>query len=270
MKSRVLATWLLSIFMMSFAGPASARIIKTKLPHQGARGLPLTIGGGFEFETDPEESEYGYSFLAEYEVTNRLKLAAEPSYVQIRSKPGEHGTSVSGPGDFETTLEFEFLSMRRHRPALTAQGIVKWPTATHIEVGTRETDYSVGLIASYEFVGLDLETSALYTFVGSPPGLSLQNETEFSVAAEWRFHPSFDLEAEVVTSTGGGIRGQSGTLGGLGGRAATIGPSETLTEGTLGLATHLNEFLKLEAGVVAKSDGAWQGVFAWEWDFGGR
>lgn len=250
--------------------PASARILKTKRLGQPGQGLAITVGSGFEYETDPEESEFGYPFLLEYEMTKALKLSVEPSYVQIRSKPGERGTSVSGSGDLETTMEYEFLSERRYRPALTLEGIVKWPTAAHEAIGTHEMDYSLGLIVSKEFIGFDLDLNGLYTFVGSPPGLQLQNATELSLASEWHLRPSLDLEGEVVTSTGGGIRGQSGTLGGIGGRAGSIGPSENLTEGTLGLAVHLNDFLKLEQGVVGKSDGSWQFVFAWEWDFTGR
>src|SRR5437870_13918084 len=90
---------------------------------------------------------------------------------------------------------------------------------------------------------------------GQPPGLKLQNATEVSLASEWHLRPALDLEAEVVTSSGGGIRGQSGTLGGIAGRAGSVGPSENVTEGTLGLAVHFNDFLKLEQGIVAKSDG---------------
>jgi hypothetical protein len=264
------AVGLALVLVIAAGAPASARILKTRRLGQPGQGLALTIGSGFEYETDPEESEFGYPFLLEYEMTRALKLSVEPSYVQIRSKPGERGTSVSGSGDLETTVEYEFLSERRYRPALTFEGIVKWPAAAHEEIGTHEMDYSLGLIVSKEFVGFDVDLNALYTFVGSPPGVELQNATEVSFASEWHLRPALDLEGEVVTSTGGGIRGQSGTLGGVGGRAGSIGPSENLTEGTLGLAVHLNDYLKLEQGLVAKSDGSWQFVFAWEWDFTGR
>jgi hypothetical protein len=72
-----------------------------------------------------------------------------------------------------------------------------------------------------------------------------------------------DVEGEIVTSTQG-VRGRSGTISGIG--SAEAGGSET--EGTLGLAEHLFERLKLEEGGVYKSDGSWQLVFAWEWEFG--
>ena len=261
---------LIAVSLIAVSAPASARILKTKRPGQPGQGLALTIGSGFEYETDPEESEFGYPFLIEYELTKTLKLSAEPSYVQIRSKPGQRGTSVSGSGDFETTVEYEFIGERRHRPALTAEGIVKWPTAAYDAIGTHEMDYSIGLIVSKELVGFDLDFNALYTFVGSPPDVPLENSTEVGLASEWHVRPSFDLLAEVVTSTGGGVRGRSGSLGSLGGRANAIGISESLTEGTLGFALHLNDFLKLEQGVIAKSDGSFQAVFAWEWDFSGR
>lgn len=257
----------LAVTLVVGVTPASAKILKTRRP--GQRGLALTVGSGFEYETDTEESEFGYPFLVEYEVTKALKLSAEPSYVQIRSKPGKPGNTLSGSGDFETTAEYEFITERRYRPGLTAEGIVKWPTAAHEQLGTHATDYSLGLLVSKEFVGFDVEASGLYTFVGSPPGLQLQNATEFSIASEWHVRPALDIEAEVVTSGGGGIRGRPGSLGSIAG-AGSVGPSERLTEGTLGFALHLNDFLKLEQGAVGKSDGSWQIVFAWEWDFTGR
>src|SRR5262249_7680494 len=162
------------------------------------------------------------------------------------------------------------LPERRYLPSLAIQGVVKWPTAAHEVIGTHEFDYSVGLLAEKDWAGFDLELSALYTFVGSPPGLRLQDGTEYGLSGEWRLRPALDLEGEVIRSTGGGVRGAASTLGGLRGLAAVIGPSENVTESTLGLAVHLNDFLQLEQGVVAGSDGSWQLVSAWEWDFSGR
>ena len=42
------------------AAPASARILKTKRPGQSAGRLALTIGSGFEYETDPASSGHDY------------------------------------------------------------------------------------------------------------------------------------------------------------------------------------------------------------------
>jgi len=38
-------------------------------------------------------------------------------------------------------------------------------------------------------------------------------------------------------------------------------------EATIGLAEYFGPRLKLEQGVVFQTDGTWQAVLAWEWDF---
>lgn len=263
--ARMLADcFLIMAVLLTTALPASAKILKTKHPVQPGRELELIMGSGFEYETDSEQSEYGFPFLLEYGFTRALKLTVEPSYFSIHIKKGG---SVSGLGDLETTLNYEFLRERRYRPGLAVVGVVKWPTATHAEIGTGRADYSLGAIVSKEFVRFDLDFNALYTFVGSPPGVNLQNALEVSLAGEWHLNPVFDLESEVLTSNSGGFRGRPGTIAGVGGRGGNQGGREI--EGTLGLAENLNEFLKLEEGMILKSGGSWQAVVAWEWNFGG-
>ncbi len=244
--------------------PAAAKILKTRMV---GKQLPLNVGSGFEYETDGEESEYGFPFLAEYGFTNELKLSFEPSYVLIRKKQG--GT-ISGAGDFETTLTCEFPTERRYRPGFALESVIKWPTARRGDLGSGETDYSIGAIVSKEFVPFDLDLNAIYTFIGSPPGVHLQNTFEASLATEWHLSETMDIEAEFVTAQGAGghFRSSPGSLGGF----ANIGGPEqgqSESEGTIGLARRFNESLKLEAGAVLKSGGSWQTVFAWEWDFGG-
>jgi hypothetical protein len=249
------------------ATPAAAKILKTRVQRPSGHRLPLNVGSGFEYETDTEESEYGFPFLAEYGFTKQLKLSLEPSYVLIRKKAG---ASVSGMGDFETTLACEFPTERRYRPGVALEGVIKWPAARRGDLGTGETDYSIGAVVSKEFVPFDLDLSGVYTFIGSPPGVHLKDTFEGSLAVEWHLGESMDLEGEFVTSLGAGghFRGSPGSLGGF----ANIGGPEqgqTESEGTLGLAEKLNDFLKLEQGVVLKSGGSFQFVFAWEWDFSG-
>ena len=249
------------------AVPADAKILKTRRPGQ-AGPLALVVGSGFEYEGDSEESEYGFPFLGEYGFTRIVKLSVEPSYVLVRKKAG--GTT-RGLGDLETTLTLEFPTERRYRPGLALEGVVKWPTARRGSLGTGEADYSVGAIVSKEFVPFDLDLNAVYTFTGSPPGIHLQNTFEGSLASEWHLTHALDVEAEVVTAFGAGgrFRGTPGTLGGF----ANIGGPEqgqSESEFTVGLAEHLNDFLKLEEGVVGKSGGSFQYVLAWEWDFEGR
>ncbi len=267
-REHALAACIVAAALLVVAAPAGAKILKTKRPGQ-YKELTLTVGGGVEYETDSEESEYGFPFLVEYGLSDALKLSVEPSYVAIRSKPGQVGDNVSGLGDLETTVEYEFLPERRYRPGLTAEGIVKWPTAADPLIGTRKTDYSLGLIGSKEFVQFDLDLNAVYTFVGSPSGVPLQNTLELSLAAEWHLTPVLDIEAEAVTAAGAGgrFRGTPGTLGGFGNLG---GPEQGQSESefTLGLAELLNRRLKLEEGMILKSDGSWQTVVGWEFDFG--
>src|SRR5258707_1080078 len=73
------------------------------------------------------------------------------------------------------------------------------------------------------------------------------------------------LEAELATASGG-VRGQAGTIGGVG--SGTGGGSGRETEATIGLAENITHRVKVEEGVVVKADGGWQVVFAWEFDFG--
>jgi len=250
------------------AAPASARIVKSSPPPSENWGLlPLTIGSGFEFETDSEQSEYDFPMLIEYNFTEWLKLTVEPNIVYIESNT-EDVKTVSGFGDLETSLEYEFLHERRYRPAFTALGLIKWPTATHEDIGTKNRDYSLGLIASKDFVRFDLDLNIVYTFVGDAES---ENTLELSLAGEWPLNYRFDLIGEVVAAIGtGGIRA-AGTLGGLG-PSEPGGPSGmgTEMEGTMGLAYHVNKFLKLEAGLTLKSGWQPQVVCAWEYSFSGE
>jgi hypothetical protein len=253
---------------LTLATTASAKILKTRVNRFDHRGLPLLFGSGIEYETDSEETEYGFPFVAEYNLTDIIKLGVEPSYVLVRKKSGG---SISGPGDLETTLTLEFPTERRVRPGFSLESTIIWPTAPRGSLGTGEADYSFGAIASKEFSTFDVDVSAVYTFVGDPPGVRLENILETSIATEWHFTPDLDLEAEAVSSigTGGRFRGATGTLGSF---ANLGGPEQGQNEweATLGVAEHLNDFLKLEQGAVMKNDGSWQIVVAWEWDFGGR
>jgi hypothetical protein len=265
-RSALAASILVTAVMAATAVPAGAKILKTNRPGQ-YRELTLTLGSGFEYETDGEESEYGFPFLAEYGLTKMLKLSVEPSYILVRKK---NGSRIRGPGDLETTITCEFPTERRYRPGLALEGLVKWPTARRGDLGTGETDYGIGAVVSKEFVQFDLDLNAGYTFIGSPPGVPLKNTLEFSLAMEWHLTPTLDIEAEAVTASGAGgrLHGKPGRLGGFG----NIGGPEqgqSESEATLGLAERLSERFKLEEGMILKSDGSWQTVVGWEFDFGG-
>lgn len=246
--------------------PASAKIRKTRESGQYReyRELPLTIGSGIEYETDEEGSEYGFPFLVEYGLTDVITLAVEPDFVVVDpvDRPVAHGF-----GELETSVVYEYVRERRNRPALCAELLVKWPTATHDSLGTGEIDYSLGAIASKEFVRFNVDFEVLYTFVGSPPGIQLDDALEISLAGDVHLSNIIDLELEVVTSSGGGIRSRVSAISGpvLPSDVQDAGGQET--EGTIGIAEKLTSHLKLEQGVLFASDGSWQLLAAWEWDF---
>jgi hypothetical protein len=246
--------------------PASARITKSK-PSASTGYSPLwslTIGSGFEWEMDSEQSEYDFPFLLEYGFTENLKLTVEPVivYIESRSKDVE---SVSGFGDLETSLEYEFLHERRFRPALSLLGLIKWPTATQPDIGTPKIDYTVGLIASKDLVHFDLDLNVLYTFIGDP---AETDTLEISLSSEIPTNHFLSVITEVVGTVGtGGVRGQPGTLSGLGG--ANAGGSDEV-EGTFGLSQRITKYLKIEEGIVIKSGFQTQAVIAWEYNFAGE
>jgi hypothetical protein len=263
--ARVAAAGLAVVLLAAWMpAPSAARILKTRRPGE-YHELELVLGSGFEYETDGEESEYGFPFLAEYGFTKMLKLSVEPSVIWIRKK---NGGRVTGPGDLETTLSCEFPTERRWRPGFALEGTVKWPTAKKGDLGTGKSDYTIGALISKEFVQFDLELSSSYTFIGSPAGIHLENTLEHSVAAEWHLNPRLDLEAEAVLASGAGrFRNPAGTLGSF---ANIGGPEQGQSEAefTLGFAEFLTRRLKLEEGGILKNDGSWQTVIGWEYDFG--
>lgn len=245
-------TWMILVAAGSLVSiqPASARIIRTRpSPSETWSSLlPLVIGGGVEFETDEERSEFEFPLLVEYNFTEQFRLSLEPAFVLIDSK-NEDVRSAGGFGDFETALEYEFLRERRYRPALTAEGIIRWPTATDSELGEPGRDYSLGLIASKDFVYVDVDLGLRYTFADNRVGHDL---FEVTLAAECPLNHRLSVLAEMVTAI------------------ETGGRSQTVTEGTAGLSWKLNSFLKLQGGGTVRDDGTWQVLFAWEWNFAGE
>ena len=249
------------------ASPATARITKTR-PQPSSSWVPgadvlqrFTIGSGFEIEPDVDETGYDFPGLIQYNFTEYLQLSLEPDIVYIESKDPRN-PSVAGFSDLDTTLDWEFLHERRWRPALTAEGGIKFPTSTDRDIGSPGYDYAIGLIASKDLIYADLDLNAVYTFIGDN---TVQDTVELSLSAEWPVTYYLDVLTEVSTTLAtGAIRASNGAPTGLGN-----GDEFQETEGLLGLAVHVNKFLKLEGGVIRKSDQNWQFVFAWEYAFSG-
>ena len=213
----------------------------------------MVIGGGFEYQSDSERTEYGFPFLIEYNFSERTRLTIEPNFAHITDKT-EGGRSVSGFGDLATLLSYEFLSERRYRPAVSVEGGIRWPTASNSELGEEGHDYSLGLLASKDLVFVNLDLNFIYNFIGVP---GESDTVEVSLATAWRLNHYVEFIAEVTTVQ---PTGNARSPGSTGGRE---------TEGLIGLAWQVNRRLKLEQGIVFKEHGVQEFVFAWEWSFGG-
>lgn len=255
--ARLVRIWLLAAAMAAL--PASARITRSR--SSASNGTPsiwtpfysLIIGGGVEFQTDREQTEYGFPLLLEYNFSERLKLTIEPKFASIVGKTPDT-RSVSGFADLETTLDYEFLRERRYRPALSVEGKIRWPTAADPDLGDAGRDYTFGLIASKDFVFMDVDLNVLYTFIG---GHEQRDTVEISLAAEWHVNRYWGVIAEVAhVTSNSSLRG-----------AGRTGKNET--EATVGISWRVNKYLKLEQGIVFKERGIWEAIFAWEWSFGG-
>ena len=156
---RTKLTWSILILagMLATVRPVSAQILtrSTIRPSESwSPLLPLTIGGGFEFQQDHGETEYNFPLLVEYNFTEYVKVSIEPNVTYLETKDNQ---SIVGVGDLETSLEWEFLRERRYRPALTAVGVIKYPTASHPDLGSPGWDYGLGLVASKDFVFFDVD-----------------------------------------------------------------------------------------------------------------
>jgi len=238
--------------MVAFPGPAAARITRSK-PSPSARwneGLPLVIGGGFEFESNKEQAQYDFPLLVEYNFIEQLSVRVEPNVSKIESR-SEDVLSVSGLGDLETTMQWEFVSERRYRPAVTLEGQIKWPTATDPDLGTPKNDYGMGLLFSKDLAVLDLDLELLYTFVGDGHE---QDMMEIALASEIPVvNHLLSVIAEVVHTISSGASQ----------------PVAHQTDGTLGFGWQVNRYLKLEVGYRLADNLNGQALTAWEWNFEG-
>ena len=213
----------------------------------------FVLGSGVEYQTDSEKTEWGFPILIEYNFTERFKLTVEPKFGSIVSKNPDV-RSVSGFGDLDTTLEYEFLRERRWRPALSVEGGIRWPTASDPDLGDIGRDYTIGLIASKDMVFVERDLNVRYSFIADR---QRKDTIEVSLAAEWHVNRYFDVITEVANvSRLGTLRGE-----GIGDRHET--------EATVGLAWHISKTLKIEQGIVFKEHGVWEAVMAWEWSPGG-
>ena len=260
--SRPNAAWSALLALLLAAPPASARITKSRSSASNVPGAVLegklwqpfystVFGAGFEYTSNNGITDYGVPFLIDYSFNDRLILSIEPKYLSIVSRSPDQ-ESVSGWSDLEATLIWEFLRERRYRPALSLETGIKLPIAEHADLGEPGFDYSVGLIASKDFVYFDLDLNARYTFSGYS---QRRDSLELLAAIAWHLTPRLDLLGEVSTTIPAGRR--------------IAEPVKMTTEALVGFAWQVNKHLKFEQGVIFKERGEWEAIAAFEWSFGG-
>ncbi len=250
----------LSLLLCLMSSAAAAKVVKSKRLAGTARDV--VVGSRVEVEG----TDFEAPVFIEWSPTERLQLAAEIAYGRTEL---DDGSIASGLNDLEVSGTYEILPERRRRWGLAAELEAKLPTTKNRQLGTGKSDVGVGLIATKEFVHWDFEVSGVYTFIGSPRGMSLSNVYELSVAAEWHPTGRLDVFGEFVGSGGGAVGGGSRNSIGLGGLSevfADNGGAEG--EVTFGVAEHLTRHLKLEQAVTIGSDGALLAILGWEYDFG--
>jgi hypothetical protein len=236
---------LAAILAASLAASAHARITRTRpSPTQTWSSLtPITIGSGFEYESNDEGSEFHLPAFFEYNFSEKFRVSLETEYARTRS--GLDAERSEGLGDLENSVDYEFLRERRYFPALTATLFARWPTASPEDIGDPGTDYGLGITASKDFIYFDLDLEVRHAFTTSAESGDV---SEIVLAGESRLSRRFDLIAEIVQ----------------------VIADENEFEATVGLAWHPNKFLTIESGVTRKDDGAGQLVLAWEYNFAGE
>ena len=91
--------------LLAFATPVFGRITRTRpsasTTAPGAKPSLLTpfysliIGGGVDYQSDDEQTEWGFPILIEYNFSEQIKLTIEPKFSIIRGKKRDV-RSVSG------------------------------------------------------------------------------------------------------------------------------------------------------------------------------
>lgn len=162
-----------------------------------------------EHQHSKEGTETDVPVEVEYGVTDWLQFLVEPVlYTNISPKGGP---AANGVGDLELTLFVQLYNETPYVPALALAGEVKVPTASNLQIGTGETDYSPYLVASKRFNNLDLSANLGYDILGSPKGTTLHNIIFYAASAEYTLDEKWQLVAEILGNTSSSPTTKGGT-----------------------------------------------------------
>lgn len=240
-----------------------ARVVRSFTPSRTVNNRMITIGSGFEYQSNSDETNYDFPFLLEYTISKRLTISAECSY-QILSAINSPG--LRGIGDLETRLKYDFVTERRNRPRYAIVAAASWPTASPEELGAEGMGVGFGLDISKEFISSDISAEAIYHFTSSDGELRTPDQLELALAGELHLSRWFDLISELRTTRYFGNSYLIDTSG-------STGSSEHLSPEygfTLGFAQQIRENIRLEQGFALQGEGIWQLLVSWEWEIGGE
>src|SRR5262245_47789648 len=161
-------------------------------------------------------------FRADWSAIDRLDLSLTIPYVWIRGRgdvtivagravtqrhgasrqPGQVGTE-DGLGDILAELDYTLLEDKGLVPDLTPFVEIKFRTADSSRgLGTGEFDEKLGVYITKKVrVGWQTHVDVAYTFVGSPPGTTLQNFFDWSVGLSYDATRSLKLSGYVEGAT---------------------------------------------------------------------
>lgn len=198
-----------------FCGASSARA-SLPLETESARTMPggqVKLETAAEIQTSKEGREIAVPLALEYAVTDDFEVQVEPVF--FTAILPDQGPVARGLGDVEATATLRFLRETRLLPNLAVAVEVKLPTARNPRIGTGQADFTGYLVASKRFFDrLDLHLDLGYTFVGQPPGATLDNTINFGAALELHVTDRLDLLTEVIGNTAasfGADAAESGT-----------------------------------------------------------
>lgn len=238
----------------------AAQVLETETARPLRRGV-VEAGAGYEFQHSREGDEVAIPLAFEVGLTNRIGLLVEPvPYTAIRP---ELGTSATGPGDLEVTLNYLVRAESGRIPALALAVEEKFPTAHNPLIGTGKPDHAAYLIASKRLARFDVHANAGFTIVGSPKGQSLSNRVMGALATEFALTPTTLLYAEVLGSTSAG--GGEGGVAIPGVPAAPEGSGDQL-QATIGAGHSFGESARFSLGITRDNVGAIQlrpGITLW-------
>ena len=150
---------------------------------------------GFDaLRQDDHGREYAPSITLTYGLLERMDLGIGSGYVFLHPTEGKRENGVA---DTEIKLKYRWFDEKGWRPAFTASGILKIPTASESKgLGSGQTDFGINAIftknLSKKWV---IHLNFGYTFIGEN---HVNNEFNYSIAAQFLLTEKWALVGEIV------------------------------------------------------------------------